>query len=296
MNGELAPERGTVVMAGMPKTGKSTFLGAFYHVLEVGRGPYFELEVLPNERRHLEGLRGRWLRVEPEGRTSSTSPVRNELNLRNEEGGRLVLSWPDLSGEYFDDLVRKRALNVDVAEILQDATALVVFVHPDTVGQQPRIHEVNRAASAVEPGFIEESEAQAPVEATEETQMEWDSMKVRGQVLVVELIQLLFDNHLQHSISRISLVLSAWDVVPSTVASPKEYVRSHLPLLHQFLEANCDRWELRIFGVSAHGGDPQTDKDALQRQIDPVDRIRVMCEDGTIAEDGILAPIRWLIE
>ena len=283
-------------MAGMPKTGKSTFLGAFYHVLEVGKAPCFELEVLPSERRHLEGLRGRWLRVEREGRTSSASPVRNELNLQGEDGGRLVLRWPDLSGEYFDDMVRKRTLNVAVAEILQDATALVVFVHPDTVGQQPRIHEVNRVAAAVEPRVVEETDVQAAVEGLEETQIEWDPMMVRGQVLIVELMQLLFDNHLPHSISGISLVLSAWDVVPSSVASPKEYVRSHLPLLHQFLEANSDRWELKIFGVSAHGGDPEMDKHTLQVEIDPVDRIRVVCEDGTIAKDGILAPIRWLIE
>lgn len=296
MKGEFAPKRGTVVMAGMPKTGKSTFLGAFYHVLEAGRAPCFELEVLPDERRHLEGLRKRWLRVQREGRTSSTSPVRNELNLRNTRGERLVLRWPDLSGEYFDDMVRKRTLNEDVAEILQNATALVVFVHPDTIDQQPRIHEVNRVAAAFEAELAEETDTQVPVEGLEESQVEWDSMKVRGQVLVVELMQLLFDNHLPHSISGISLVLSAWDVVPSTVASPREYVRSQLPLLYQFLEANCDRWELRIFGVSAHGGDPETDKQTLQREIDPIDRIRVVCEDGTVAEDGILAPIRWLIE
>ena len=283
-------------MAGMPKTGKSTFLGAFYHVLEVGRAPSFELEVLPSERRHLEGLRGRWLRVESEGRTSSASPVRNELNLRSREGGRLVLRWPDLSGEYFDDMVRKRTLNVDVAEILQDATALVVFVHPDTVGQQPRIHEVNRIAAAVESRLAEATDVQEPVERLEKTQVEWDPMMVRGQVLIVELMQLLFDNHLPHSISSISVVLSAWDVVPSSVASPKEYVKTHLPLLHQFLEANCDRWNLKIFGVSAHGGDPETDKHTLQVESNPVDRIRVVCEDGSIAGDGILAPIRWLIE
>ena len=223
MKDEFTPKRGTVVMAGMPKTGKSTFSWCF---LSCTRG---------RQERHISnwkfyrmrdgtsrGLRGRWLRIEREGRTSSTSPVRNELNLRDEEGRRLVLRWPDLSGEYFDDMVRKRTLNVDVAEILLDATALVVFVHPDTVGQQPRIHEVNRVAAAVEPGLVEEIDAQAPVEGSEEMQVEWDSMKVRGQVLVVELMQLLFDNHLAHAISGISLVLSAWDVVPSTFASPRE--------------------------------------------------------------------------
>ena len=147
MKGDPIVNRGTVVMAGMPKTGKSTFLGALYHVLETGGGSAFALDVLPAARQHLEGLRRRWLRVEPEGRTSKASPVLNDLILRTGESGTLLsLRWPDLSGEYFDDMVRKRTLNAEVARILEDATALLVFVHPDTVNQQPRIHEVNRAA------------------------------------------------------------------------------------------------------------------------------------------------------
>ena len=62
----------TVVMAGMPQTGKSTFLGALYHVLETGIDQPVTLHVLPKARRHLEGLRERWLRVEKENRSVMT--------------------------------------------------------------------------------------------------------------------------------------------------------------------------------------------------------------------------------
>ena len=283
-------------MAGMPKTGKSTFLGALYHVLETGSAKWVELEVLPSARQHLEGLRGRWLRVEPEGRTPPVSPALNELRLRAEDGGRLLLRWPDLSGEYFDDMVRMRTLNVEVAEILQDATALVIFVHPDTVTQQPRIHEVNRIAVAADSGVSVRTETQAQDEGVDAQEPEWGPMMVRGQVLVVELIQLLLDNDFAHSTCAMSIVLSAWDVVPSNTQSPKEYVTQQLPLLNQFLEANSDRCNFKVFGVSALDGDPEDDKNKLQVEIDPVNRIRVVHGDGSEAEDNILAPIRWLLE
>lgn len=287
--------RGTVVMAGMPKTGKSTFLGALYHVLESGSGQPIELQVLPHARQHLEGLRRRWLRLEREGRTSSASPILNDLNLRVVESGELLsLRWPDLSGEYFDDMVRLRTLNGEMAEILDEATALIVFIHPDTVTQQPRIHEVNRLAEVVEPGTGEQPEKSTSREDQEE--VDWDPMMLPGQVLVVELMQLLLDRRRTNPIRRISIVLSAWDVVASVCKSPKTYVETHLPLFHQFLDANACRFDFRLFGVSALGGDPDEDKDTLNAHIDPVDRIHVVDDKGAQTDDGILTPLRWLIE
>ena len=297
MKGDPIVNRGTVIMAGMPKTGKSTFLGALYHVLETGSGSGMALDVLPAARQHLEGLRRRWLRVEPEGRTSKASPVLNDLMLRTGASGELLsLRWPDLSGEYFDDMVRKRTLNAEIAQIFEEATALLVFVHPDTITRQPRIDEVNRAALGA--GFQEDGQAsdEETSNIEEPEQIEWNPMMVPGQVLVVELLQMLLDGQFTRRICRISIVLSAWDVVPVNVQSPKEYLKGQLPLLDQFLQANGNRYRFKTFGVSALGGHPDRDKEVLQAKIEPAQRIQVVSEDGASAEDGILAPLRWLIE
>ena len=284
-------------MAGMPQTGKSTFLGALYHVLESGLGQAIELDALPSARRHLEGLRGRWLRVEREGRTSKADTILNELRLRFEDSGKvLALNWPDLSGEYFDDMVRKRTLNGEVADILGDATALIVFLHPDTVTQQPRIHAVNRVTGTLEAGTVNEAQADSRATRRGAQRAEWDPMMVPGQVLVVELIQLLLESQCAGAISGISLIVSAWDELASSFGSPEEYINEQLPLLDQFLAANAGGREIKLFGVSAHGGNPETDRARLLGEINPVDRIQVVRGDGTTTDDGILAPIRWLIE
>ena len=73
-------------------------------------------------------------------------------------------------------------------------------------------------------------------------------------------------------------------------------MRAHLPLLHQFVQANGARYRFKTFGVSALGGDPDKDKEVLQAKIEPAQRIQVVDEGGAAAADGILAPLRWLIE
>ena len=297
MNGELTPTLKTVVMSGLPKTGKSTFLGALYHVLESGNEQLITLGVLPRVREHLEGVRGRWLRVEREPRTSRASPILNELSLRIDAGKKfLALRWPDLSGEYFDEMVRKRTLNGEVAKILRSATAIIVFVHPDTVTQQPRVHDVDRLTNIVEPGVLEQTQTQRPIEMVQPEQPNWDPMMVPGQVLVVDMLQLLLANRFKQPIRKISIVLSAWDAVASNFESPKAYVEKQLPLLNQFIDANSDRYNFKLFGVSALGGDPEMDKDRLHDETEPAHRIQVVYGDGAGAEDGILSPIRWLIE
>lgn len=281
---------GTVVMAGLPKTGKSTFLGAFYHVAESGDERPITLEVMPSARQHLEGIRGRWLRLEREARTSSTDPINNDLSLRvGGHGNILKVRWPDLSGEYFDEMVRKRRLNAEVAEILSSATAVMLFIHPDTITRAPRIQEVNKVASAVAP------KSDIAADVTSGQLQDWDPMMVPGEVLVVELLQLLLSQQVGCAVEKISVVVSAWDLVRANFNSPSEYVAAELPLLDQFLEGNSS-YQFRIFGVSALGGDPESERDRLQAEIDPIRRIQVIKSDGTDAEEGIFAPIRWLIQ
>lgn len=287
----------TVVMAGMPQTGKSTFLGALYHVLETGIDQPVTLHVLPKARRHLEGLRERWLRVEKESRTPREITGMNEMSLTSRrDKTTLLLRWPDLSGEYFDDMVRKRLVEGQVASLLTEATALLIFIHPDTVTIQPRIHEVDRVTNAVALG-ANEKDRESQLSESEKVQVkEWDAMMVPGQVLIVDLVQLILTHWIGPSIRKASVIVSAWDVLAPHVVSPNTYIAGQLPLLDQFLTTNSDWCEFRIYGVSALGGDPDIHKTKLQEESDPIQRIKVVNADGADAEDGILSPLLWLID
>lgn len=287
---------GTVLMAGLPQTGKSTFLGALYHVLESGTSQGCKLSVLPSAREHLEGLRERWLRVEREPRTPSVGPIWNTLSLLLEGGREFIVRWPDLSGEYFDVMVRNRTLDKDVADVLDATTGVMLFVHPDTITQQPRIGDVERLVQAIGPLNVEEAERVLAPQRAEAQQVSWDPLMVPGQVLVMELLQLLISRGKTKAFSNVCIIISAWDLVCAAYPSPLTYMERQLPLLNQFLLANVDRYRFGVFGVSALGGDAERDKERLEAEVDPAERIHAVSADGTEVETGILAPLNWLIE
>ena len=286
----------TVVMAGLPKTGKTTFLGALYHVLESGDSGLIELQTMPDTRRYVEAVRQRWLRVEPESRTSASSPIMNELNLSINGGcGNLALCWPDLSGEYFLEMVRNRTLNHAVATILRDATALLFFVHPDTVSQSPRIDDLNKISLAfgTDP---DDNDAQEEGKENEKVELKaWDPLLVPGEVLTVELLQRILASNFPSKVGKIALVLSAWDTLSPLFESPTAYFERKLPMLHQLIEANSDVHDMKMYGVSALGGDPKEDKEKLLGHISAIERILVVDGTGVPMPNGILSPIQWLL-
>ena len=178
---------------------------------------------------------------------------------------------------------------------LKDATAVLFFVHPQTLSQSPRIADLNRLASLVPAG-------QGPAADEEEQDkenaepIEWDATMVPGEVLTVELLQRMVAPHFEGRIEKVAVVLSAWDQVRKTFESPNAYFEKQAPLLHQFVEANWDEINTKVYGVSALGGDPVTDKNRLLLELEATKRIQVVDHAGASMLDGIVAPIKWLLE
>ena len=77
---------------------------------------------------------------------------------------------------------------------------------------------------------------------------------------------------------------------------PEEYLHSNLPLLHQFLQSSGNFSEVKIFGVSAQGGDIKSTKDLqkLKDENTPSKRIKVV--DGTNVTHDLTLPIQWLMK
>ena len=56
---------------------------------------------------------------------------------------------------------------------------------------------------------------------------------------------------------RVGIVVSAWDLAPEDQkpAGPEEWIKSNLPLLHQFVRTNSGEFQFAYFGVSVASGD-----------------------------------------
>jgi hypothetical protein len=125
------------------------------------------------------------------------------------------------------------------------------------------------------------------------TSVPWSHDLIPTQVQLVELVQFLDERRGSSERLRVVVVVSAWDLLQSVEADPKEVLRRQLPLLWQFLNANMESISHVVVGVSAQGGDLEKDRKALLERDAPSLRVRVVGLDCD-AHD-LSAPVSWLL-
>jgi hypothetical protein len=113
------------------------------------------------------------------------------------------------------------------------------------------------------------------------------------EVKIVEFLQMANRKPLVRKKRKISVLISAWDVVTQKDATPADWFRQNRPMLSQFLEANEELWETQIYGVSAQGGKLPEKKAELAKLKHPSKRIRIV-GNGALEHD-LSAPLQWLI-
>ena len=113
------------------------------------------------------------------------------------------------------------------------------------------------------------------------------------QVQLVDLLDSFSDDPLKMRPARIAVVVSAWDRAHGG-STPEGWLEDHMPLLSQYLATHSDKFETRVYGVSAQGGhvpskenpDEPSNRDELLKQPVASKRIRVVgngagCHDLT---------------
>ncbi|MDI1226345.1 MAG: hypothetical protein PSY14_01490 [bacterium] len=106
---------------------------------------------------------------------------------------------------------------------------------------------------------------------------------------------------------KLVIILSAWDLVEKNL-TPAQFLKRELPLLAQFLESQKICLELKVYGVSALGGDiTEYNKELeaaikLSKNIPPIELIsqdklsnRVSITDGVESGQDLTMPMKWLI-
>jgi hypothetical protein len=277
-------------MIGLASAGKTTFLAALYHVVESESvAGSLQLARIPPLREHLERIRQDWLACKPQTRTTADVVDQNVLEMKSADGSTPFF-FPDLAGERLAALVEDRICGRDLGDLLGKMNNVLLFIHPDTIDGSPTINEARDLINALEP-----AEPAADVDQAEQppdTPTEWDVEEmVSTQVKLVDLLQIT--NELSDGLTKIGVVVSAWDRVKSEELSPEAWVRLRMPLLSQYLRTRP--FPIRFFGVSAAGGDLKTEHDRLCNIAMPADRIEVVGIDPDQDRRDITVPVRWLV-
>jgi hypothetical protein len=203
-------------------------------------------------------------------------------------GDETELILPDVSGETFREQWEKRKSSKLFDEFARQAHGILFFIHPDTIKSPVRI-KVSKKVTAQ----IGRSKKLTPA-PKEQAPVEWKHEFAPTQTKLVELLQFLTRDPHTYPISRIAVIVSAWDLLEDTYPSPTTWLDKRVPLFSQFLKANQDRFPWTIYGLSALGSNLDEDKEKLLKEKRQARRIKIVGDD--CASHDITAPIKWLMK
>lgn len=312
------------LMMGLPESGKSTFVAALWEVVRSNDVPEaMKIGTLRGDYSYVNALHKLWSEGQPLSRTKVGKEGIVSIPLRNRSentqlSGEIEVLLPDLSGESFDAQWEKREMSKDYYQHLTEATGLMVFVHSQKFNRGDLIDsivkELEAAITEITEADTEEiadplkdkttktTSSQLEVK-TEEVPLQesipFDPNDVPTQTKVVDLLLQALRLIGPRKISKVVLIVSAWDLVKDEGNSPREWLEKTMPLLAQFLESNPERFKYRVFGISAQGGELNIKEPFSKSRIELLknnDSKRILVTDGKLEHHNITAPLQWLMQ
>lgn len=281
----------SVVIIGLPASGKTTFLAALWHLItarDVDTVLRFD-GLRSGDASHLNTIAARWRDAKVQDRTAVTGNRLVSMDLLDGVGAAIRVTFPDVPGEAYRRMWEDRECEPEIADILRTGGVLF-FIHADTI-RAPKwvIDEV--ALSRTLGLDVPEGEV-AP----------WHPRLAPTQVQALDLLQLLHAPPLDSGPRRLAIMLSAWDKAQGEGLTPDAFLESKLPLLYQYLRRGADRWEVKVYGLSAQGGDyDPVEEDAPRvlaaeglRNLDRASTRIQLYGQGAQAHD-LTEPLAWLV-
>ena len=249
------PARPRLVFLGLPRTGKSTFLGAFWALIQSPFEASVREASFSGDRSYVQRLADQVARGEEPDRTALDADEELAVEVYFEPEGLADLLIPDTSGESLRVLAERRIWYPRLLAACTDATAILVFIHPERLRVPQRI-VVAAAGEQTAPGEQGES-------APEDVEFHpGDAVRFQAQ---------------EHACTAAELI---------------EWMAARLPGVLATLESNRDVADFEVFGVSAQGGALE-DRDELLAKGEICDRVFAEDRDGRAV--SLVDPIRWAI-
>lgn len=271
------------VLAGVPHTGKTTYLALLYLAIVRSEHAQIQLGGFKDDREYLNEISGRLQRCEQAGHTEVGRQSGLKLSVVLPDGSDAVLEAPDLSGETWEEALVERTWSLDLDTKVQQASGLCLFIHAGEFQIDPTIAEIEVAASAL----AEEIESMEADNAEH-----FEPNRLATQVCIVDLIQLVCEERGRRP-ANVSIIVSAFDLLPIG-SEPSSWLSLNAPLVDQYLDSNKDWLNVEVFGLSAQGGrfDDPADR-ALLLEADPLHRASLTRGDGSPVDFDM--PVLWAI-
>ena len=242
----------TCLIAGLPDSGKSTYLGALWYVTQSASGK-IELalrasnENMPENTSLLEGLSRKWHNVEDMDRTSNDAPENiSFLMCPMGSDDELSIEVPDFRGESIRQIITENQPS-EFDDWCSKAENLLFFVSDVRAGIYADDFEDDEDETDAAEKMSEEDK-------TDETPpvLELEPKNITPAAQNMLILRYLYENYW---FKKIVICLTAWDkVIKKNGGNPKdpeEYLMEQSPALYNFITFHFEH--VKYFGLSAQG-------------------------------------------
>lgn len=259
------------LIAGMPSTGKTTFIGALSYLLSNPvEGQALSFAEIPADFSYLNRLQQPWLSIKEVDRTQIGGATNIELSLKRKTDGNVIsVSLPDIAGENFQAIVQKQS------QLIKDWDS-----EPDSL-----MLFIKDLDSSV---FADEFQNDDTIKDTKLPSFDMKDISNEVQnVLILKELHNLFPW------KKLAICFTAWDVYQNEYSNPREYLKQNSRFMNNFIKRYFP--DAKLFGISAQGDIYSTGNvESLIEKTENGQRSFVVTEDGIKSYDLTL-PLSSLI-
>jgi len=279
----LIPE---IILIGGPNSGKTHFSGQLYGRLQRNpgvlrsrrtNGPPADLSAFQEVFSCLES-----------GNAASHTPIDTwaevYLPLEDETGRTLDLRWPDYGGEQLKQILSTRSVNMDWQARLSKSKGWLLLIR---LGAEVTYRDALEKL-AKHPHCGKQSVGR---------DNNWDANAYWVEKLQILLHVAKFGIITPLQSPRLAVLLSCYDELGKTRATPAEELAHKLPLVASFIRNNWHEDEVSVWGLSALG-QSLTDSSGAEAFIDdgPEHQGWVISPVGGDKNTDLSLPLKWLLD
>ena len=263
----------SLLIIGGTKAGKSHYGGQLLRRLQSRKGE-LKMSGTPSDLTPFQEVLEKLALGRSAVHTPSGTYKESIWNVRSEDGAlESQLVWPDYAGEQIENVVKLRKVTETWVQRIRESNGWLFFVRLSTINAPEDVLERPRVLDSMQVGLnaptadvsanAEASSGKAPDGRPDQS----DTASLRRVTLstqagLVELLQaLLFikqvGTNLQLRCPALVIALSCYDEIAAAKDEHWEYpadlLRTHLPLLSQYVESTWARGFVEVVGLSALG-------------------------------------------
>lgn len=228
----------SILLIGKPHSGKTTFIAQLCARVDSNNSSLKLYKAIEDRTPIIEATRelakGNEVKTTP---TDKSTVIHLPLQYGDD---KIDFDCPDYGGEQVNHIIENREVDSKWAKSINQTDNWILFIKLTDISTS-----YDLTNKTIKPEVLENGNGNS------------EEFSISDQSSFIELLQILLhikgqDAHFRNSTTKLTVVLTCWDELNSSL-KPKDELKKSLPLLLNFIEANWDESRINLLGLSAQG-------------------------------------------